>query len=70
MLTVESPPLALACLSGGKYTKDDFRDYEKSMESRSKLALKDQVKSKPEYPSVFPTSQLKSPANTYNVSHF
>uniref|UniRef100_H3CAJ2 Peptidyl-prolyl cis-trans isomerase n=1 Tax=Tetraodon nigroviridis TaxID=99883 RepID=H3CAJ2_TETNG len=31
---------------GGKYTKDDFRDYEKSLESRSKLALKEQLKPK------------------------
>uniref|UniRef100_A0A3B3V2W1 Peptidyl-prolyl cis-trans isomerase n=1 Tax=Poecilia latipinna TaxID=48699 RepID=A0A3B3V2W1_9TELE len=38
---------------GGKYTKDDFKAYEKDLESRSKLALKDQVKPKQEYPSVF-----------------
>ncbi|XP_010728333.2 peptidyl-prolyl cis-trans isomerase-like 4 isoform X1 [Larimichthys crocea] len=31
---------------GGKYTKDDFKAYEKDVESRSKLALKDQVKPK------------------------
>ncbi|PWA27457.1 hypothetical protein CCH79_00000303 [Gambusia affinis] len=31
---------------GGKYTKDDFKAYEKDLESRSKLALKDQVKPK------------------------
>ncbi|CAG5950613.1 unnamed protein product [Menidia menidia] len=31
---------------GGKYTKDDFKDYEKDVENRSKLALKDQVKPK------------------------
>ncbi|XP_027895497.1 peptidyl-prolyl cis-trans isomerase-like 4 [Xiphophorus couchianus] len=31
---------------GGKYTKDDFKAYEKDLESRSKLTLKDQVKPK------------------------
>uniref|UniRef100_G3NU03 Peptidyl-prolyl cis-trans isomerase n=2 Tax=Gasterosteus aculeatus aculeatus TaxID=481459 RepID=G3NU03_GASAC len=31
---------------GGKYTKDDFKAYEKDVENRSKLALKDQVKPK------------------------
>ncbi|XP_074543452.1 peptidyl-prolyl cis-trans isomerase-like 4 [Halichoeres trimaculatus] len=31
---------------GGKYTKDDFKAYEKDVESRSKLALKDQLKPK------------------------
>ncbi|KAK9531166.1 hypothetical protein VZT92_010608 [Zoarces viviparus] len=31
---------------GGKYTKDDFNAYEKDVETRSKLALKDQVKPK------------------------
>ncbi|XP_041831797.1 peptidyl-prolyl cis-trans isomerase-like 4 [Melanotaenia boesemani] len=31
---------------GGKYTKEDFRAYEKDLENRSKLALKDQVKPK------------------------
>lgn len=41
------------CVLGGKYTKDDFKAYEKDLESRSKLALKDQVKPKQEYPSVF-----------------
>lgn len=41
------------CLLGGKYTKDDFKDYEKSTENRSKLAFKDQVKSQQEYPSWF-----------------
>lgn len=58
--------LSLTCLLGGKYTKDDFRDYEKSMETRSKLALKDQVKSKQEYPSVS-ASELKSPPKILNI---
>ncbi|KAM6906336.1 peptidyl-prolyl cis-trans isomerase-like 4 [Lycodopsis pacificus] len=31
---------------GGKYTKDDFNAYEKDVETRSKLTLKDQVKPK------------------------
>uniref|UniRef100_A0A7N6A7N8 Peptidyl-prolyl cis-trans isomerase n=1 Tax=Anabas testudineus TaxID=64144 RepID=A0A7N6A7N8_ANATE len=31
---------------GGKYTKDDFKAYEKDVENQSKLALKDQVKPK------------------------
>ncbi|XP_053192776.1 peptidyl-prolyl cis-trans isomerase-like 4 [Scomber japonicus] len=31
---------------GGKYTKDDFKAYEKDLESRSKLTLKDQAKPK------------------------
>ncbi|XP_024147084.1 peptidyl-prolyl cis-trans isomerase-like 4 [Oryzias melastigma] len=31
---------------GGKYTKEDFKDYEKDLESRSKLTLKDQAKPK------------------------
>uniref|UniRef100_A0A665WMS2 Peptidyl-prolyl cis-trans isomerase n=1 Tax=Echeneis naucrates TaxID=173247 RepID=A0A665WMS2_ECHNA len=31
---------------GGKYTKDDFKAYEKDLESHSKLALKDQAKPK------------------------
>uniref|UniRef100_A0A3Q1EIF8 Peptidyl-prolyl cis-trans isomerase n=1 Tax=Acanthochromis polyacanthus TaxID=80966 RepID=A0A3Q1EIF8_9TELE len=35
---------------GGKYTKDDFKAYEKDVENRSKLALKDQMKPKQEYP--------------------
>lgn len=68
MQTAES--MALACLSGGKYTKDDFKDYEKSLASRPKLALKDQVKSKQEYPSVFPASQLKAPAISSQVGGF
>lgn len=39
-------------LLGGKYTKDDFKAYENDLENRSKLALKDQVKPKQEYPCV------------------
>lgn len=39
-------------LLGGKYTKDDFKAYEKDLDSRSKLALKDQMKPKQEYPCV------------------
>ncbi|KAM9840034.1 peptidyl-prolyl cis-trans isomerase-like 4 isoform 1-T1 [Aulostomus maculatus] len=31
---------------GGKYTKDDFKAYEKDLEKQSKLTLKDQVKPK------------------------
>lgn len=31
---------------GGKYTKDDFKAYEKDLDNRSKLALKDKVKPK------------------------
>ncbi|KAG1928854.1 peptidyl-prolyl cis-trans isomerase-like [Pimephales promelas] len=31
---------------GGKYTKDDFKAYEKDLDNKSKLALKDKVKSK------------------------
>ncbi|KAM4693102.1 peptidyl-prolyl cis-trans isomerase-like 4 [Discoglossus pictus] len=31
---------------GGKYTKDDFKEYEKDADKRSKLALKDKVKPK------------------------
>lgn len=31
---------------GGKYTKDDFKAYEKDVDTRSKLALKDKVKPK------------------------
>ncbi|XP_043088606.1 peptidyl-prolyl cis-trans isomerase-like 4 isoform X1 [Puntigrus tetrazona] len=31
---------------GGKYTKDDFKAYEKDLDSRSKLALKDNVRTK------------------------
>ncbi|KAA8583225.1 hypothetical protein FQN60_015771 [Etheostoma spectabile] len=31
---------------GGKYTKDDFKAYEKDVDQRSKLALKDQAKPK------------------------
>ncbi|XP_062323910.1 peptidyl-prolyl cis-trans isomerase-like 4 [Osmerus eperlanus] len=31
---------------GGKYTKDDFKAYEKDVDSRSKLALKDKAKPK------------------------
>ncbi|MCJ8749923.1 hypothetical protein PDJAM_G00193110 [Pangasius djambal] len=31
---------------GGKYSKDDFRAYEKDLENRSKLALKDKIKPK------------------------
>lgn len=36
---------------GGKYTKDDFKAYEKDLDNKSKLALKDNVKTKQEYPS-------------------
>uniref|UniRef100_A0A672RM97 Peptidyl-prolyl cis-trans isomerase n=1 Tax=Sinocyclocheilus grahami TaxID=75366 RepID=A0A672RM97_SINGR len=36
---------------GGKYTKEDFKAYEKDLDNKSKLALKDNVKSKQEYPS-------------------
>uniref|UniRef100_A0A8C5B129 Peptidyl-prolyl cis-trans isomerase n=1 Tax=Gadus morhua TaxID=8049 RepID=A0A8C5B129_GADMO len=35
---------------GGKYSKDDFKAYEKDVDTRSKLALKDKVKPKLEYP--------------------
>ncbi|NP_001121802.1 peptidyl-prolyl cis-trans isomerase-like 4 [Danio rerio] len=31
---------------GGKYTKDDFKAYEKDLDNKAKLALKDKVKSK------------------------
>ncbi|KAK1170823.1 peptidyl-prolyl cis-trans isomerase-like 4 [Acipenser oxyrinchus oxyrinchus] len=31
---------------GGKYTKDDFKAYEKDLDKRSKLALKDKIKPK------------------------
>ncbi|XP_051951269.1 peptidyl-prolyl cis-trans isomerase-like 4 [Xyrauchen texanus] len=31
---------------GGKYTKEDFKAYEKDLDSKSKLALKDKVKTK------------------------
>lgn len=31
---------------GGKYTKEDFKAYEKELDNKSKLALKDKVKSK------------------------
>lgn len=34
---------------GGKYTKDDFKAYERDLENRSKLALKDQVKPKQDF---------------------
>ncbi|XP_008310837.1 peptidyl-prolyl cis-trans isomerase-like 4 [Cynoglossus semilaevis] len=34
---------------GGKYTKDDFKAYEKDLENRCKLAIKDQVKHKQDY---------------------
>lgn len=44
--------LFLILVSGGKYTKEDFKAYEKDLEIRSKLALKDQVKPKQEYPHV------------------
>lgn len=37
---------------GGKYTKEDFKAYEKDVEKRSKLALKDHVKPQQEYPSA------------------
>ncbi len=36
---------------GGKYTKEDFKAYEKDLDNKSKLALKDNVKTKQEYPS-------------------
>uniref|UniRef100_A0A3B4FWA2 Peptidyl-prolyl cis-trans isomerase n=2 Tax=Haplochromini TaxID=319058 RepID=A0A3B4FWA2_9CICH len=45
---------------GGKYTKDDFKAYEKDVENRSKLALKDQVKPKQEYPCAFLFMDLKT----------
>ncbi|CAI9592944.1 unnamed protein product [Staurois parvus] len=34
---------------GGKYTKDDFKEYEKEMGKQSKLALKDKARPKQEY---------------------
>lgn len=40
----------LLSVLGGKYTKDDFKAYEKDVESRSKLTLKDQAKPRQEYP--------------------
>ncbi|RXM30602.1 Peptidyl-prolyl cis-trans isomerase-like 4 [Acipenser ruthenus] len=43
---------------GGKYTKDDFKAYEKDLDKRSKLALKDKIKPKQEYPfTTFCTSE-------------
>uniref|UniRef100_A0A671L2A3 Peptidyl-prolyl cis-trans isomerase n=1 Tax=Sinocyclocheilus anshuiensis TaxID=1608454 RepID=A0A671L2A3_9TELE len=36
---------------GGKYTKEDFKAYEKDLDNKSKLALKDNAKTKQEYPS-------------------
>lgn len=64
-------PLAVVdsmCLLGGKYTKEDFKDYEKSTENRSKLAFKDQARSQQEYPSVLLAIHLKPPPqNTQNV---
>ncbi|PKU34246.1 peptidyl-prolyl cis-trans isomerasehypothetical protein [Limosa lapponica baueri] len=35
---------------GGRYTKDDFKEYEKERDRPSKLALKEKVKPKQEYP--------------------
>uniref|UniRef100_A0A8C4RUC3 Uncharacterized protein n=1 Tax=Erpetoichthys calabaricus TaxID=27687 RepID=A0A8C4RUC3_ERPCA len=35
---------------GGKYTKDDFKAYEKDVEQRSKLVLKEKAKPRQEYP--------------------
>lgn len=48
------PPhhLLVGLSPGGKYTKDDFKAYEKDVENRTKLALKDHVKPKQEYPSA------------------
>lgn len=40
------------CILGGKYTKDDFKAYEKDLDNRSKLALKDNIKPKQEYPFI------------------
>ncbi|TRY59167.1 hypothetical protein DNTS_032416 [Danionella cerebrum] len=48
---------------GGKYTKEDFKAYEKELDNKSKLALKDKIKSKQEYPSF-------SPLNTSLVMNF
>lgn len=36
--------------TGGQYTKDDFKDYEKERDKPSKFALKEKVKPKQEYP--------------------
>lgn len=36
--------------TGGRYTKDDFKEYEKERDRPSKLALKEKVKPKQEYP--------------------
>ncbi|KAJ8797264.1 hypothetical protein J1605_017492 [Eschrichtius robustus] len=39
---------------GGKYTKSDFKEYEKEQDKTSNLVLKDKVKPKQEYPSQEP----------------
>lgn len=36
--------------TGGRYTKEDFKDYEKERDKPSKFALKEKVKPKQEYP--------------------
>lgn len=57
-------------MPGGKYTKDDFKAYEKDVESRSKLALKDQMKPKQEYPYAHPVFPLRVTAyNSTEGSH-
>ncbi|EPY80635.1 peptidylprolyl isomerase (cyclophilin)-like 4 isoform 1 [Camelus ferus] len=42
---------------GGKYTKSDFKEYEKEQDKPSNLVLKDKVKPKQEYPSQEPVNQ-------------
>ncbi|KAM6367356.1 peptidyl-prolyl cis-trans isomerase-like 4 isoform 1-T1 [Alca torda] len=43
---------------GGRYTKDDFKEYEKERDKPSKLALKEKVKPKQEYPFLVKVTDL------------
>lgn len=51
-LSLPVAPVTTSFSPGGKYTKEDFNAYEKDVEKRSKLALKDHVKPQQEYPAA------------------
>ncbi|NXS86569.1 PPIL4 protein, partial [Erpornis zantholeuca] len=51
---------------GGRYTKEDFKDYEKERDKPSKLALKEKVKPKQEYPFLLKAKDHSSHASYRN----
>ncbi|KAK2508230.1 hypothetical protein MC885_011258 [Smutsia gigantea] len=50
---------------GGKYTKSDFKEYEKEQDKPSNLVLKDKVKPKQEYPSRKQSVNMYGPSTLW-----